>query len=74
LKLTEDNIRITKEDAYFSGNEVIITTNKQKQVKQQILQNQKLRELVEKHHNSCPERWCHCKSVEFDDILEEMEK
>jgi len=38
-------------------------------VRQQILQNQKLAELAKKHHDSCPERWCHCKSIEFDDIL-----
>jgi len=38
--LTEKDIRITHEDAYYCGNEVIIATNKQEEVKADILKNQ----------------------------------
>lgn len=36
-----------------------------------IKQNQKLRTELEKHSKSCKERWCFCKSVEYEEILNE---
>ncbi|KKN55020.1 hypothetical protein LCGC14_0586210 [marine sediment metagenome] len=54
MNLTKDNIRVCHEDAYFSGNELIIATNDQEKVKKQILKDQKIRERVEEKLKNLP--------------------
>jgi len=46
--LTEKDIRLTYQDAYYCGDEVIIATNKQEEVRAQILENQRIVKDIKK--------------------------
>lgn len=69
-----DDIELKDEDIRIEGNNdmlrVFCKSDKAEQLKQQILRDRETIKQLKQHYKDCKERWCFCKSVAFEQILE----